>query len=223
MIHSKSFKHVKKALLNSAKHSKNSPFNSFDQELISNKTSQANLEKLANEIVEGCLEELEKNEPDEMIYNLKDHTNYNIEAGKTDLPWTDIARTHQKAQAFGITMRNRIRPTMKKKQSISPSDIDNQDPARYYYRRALKHKCKKLSHKRALYHFLADQDKCKSHFHINTYTDNIQRHSEVRTETDDWIYLGMVIDRLLFYVFSVGIFIGYFWMFYEYFGYDWFD
>lgn len=169
-------------------------------------------------------------------YNLHEHTAYNKESAltKTDLPWTDIAKTHQKALSFGLSTRNKNRPTLKSRvdnrNNSTTSDtlmsqnlkVDNRDPNRYQIRKALKHKCKKISMQKQVLSFLSDNDRCKSHYHINTYTDNIQRQSEVRTEVDDWIYLGMVIDRLLMYIFVIVNVIGGLIMFYDYVEVDWF-
>ena len=39
---------------------------------------------------------------------------------------------------------------------------------------------------------------------VGLYSDYIQRETAFRNELDDWIYMGLVIDRLLLCIFSVG-------------------
>ena len=146
--------------------------------------------------------------------DIHNNTVYGGKSAKSDIPWTKLAKTHQAALAYGISTRGpgggrNNRPGLKKRLSSTASDgltgitrhVDNQDPNRHALRRILKSKQNKPLWKKNFLKFINDQERCKSHYHINTYTDNIQKLSEVRSERDDWIYLGMVIDRLLLYFF----------------------
>ena len=44
--------------------------------------------------------------------------------------------------------------------------------------------------------------------YVGTYADNIQRETAFVKELDDWIYMGIVIDRLLLLIFGIGLVVG---------------